>query len=103
MPTMTQALVALNVLFFALQQLAGDPLIQWFPLWPLGCGLFMPWELSDLLDPDLVREGLAGFDPLAAIESALAPMPPSPRPSSGTGLLASRSRAPGHMLLIRSR
>ena len=46
MPTMTQALVALNVLFFALQQLAGDPLIQWFALWPLGSGLFMPWQLG---------------------------------------------------------
>lgn len=46
MPTMTQALVALNVLFFALQQLAGEPLILWFALWPLGSGLFMPWQLA---------------------------------------------------------
>ncbi len=46
MPTMTQALVALNVLFFALQQLAGEPLILWFALWPLSSGLFMPWQLA---------------------------------------------------------
>ncbi len=46
MPTMTQALVALNVLIFALQQLAGEPLILWFALWPLGSGLFMPWQLA---------------------------------------------------------
>ncbi len=46
MPTMTQALVALNVLIFALQQLAGEPLILWFALWPLSSGLFMPWQLA---------------------------------------------------------
>lgn len=46
MPTMTQALVALNILAFALQQFFADPLIQWFALWPLGSGLFMPWQLA---------------------------------------------------------
>lgn len=46
MPTMTQVLIAINVLAFVLQQLFGDQLIQWFALWPMGSGLFMPWQLA---------------------------------------------------------
>lgn len=43
--------------------------------WYLRRGLFMPWELSSMLDPDVVREGLARLDPLAVIGAALDPMP----------------------------
>jgi asparagine synthase (glutamine-hydrolysing) len=34
-------------------------------------GLFMPWELGDVLDPDLVRAGLARLDPVAHIRAQL--------------------------------
>lgn len=30
-------------------------------------GLFMPWELADVLDPDLAREGLRTLDPLVRL------------------------------------
>jgi asparagine synthase (glutamine-hydrolysing) len=43
--------------------------------WYLRRGLYMPWELEGLLEPDIVREGLARFDPLAMVAAALAPMP----------------------------
>jgi len=43
--------------------------------WYLRRGLFMPWELSSMLDPDVVREGLAQLDPLAVVGAALEPMP----------------------------
>lgn len=46
MPPLTQALITANVLAFLLQQVAGDLLVQWFALWPLGSGLFMPWQLA---------------------------------------------------------
>lgn len=45
MPPLTQALLIVNVLAFLLQQLQGDLLVQWFALWPLGSGLFMPWQI----------------------------------------------------------
>jgi asparagine synthase (glutamine-hydrolysing) len=38
-------------------------------------GLFMPWELAELLGPDLAREGLRRLDPLNHIACALAPDP----------------------------
>lgn len=40
-------------------------------------GLFMPWELGQVLDPDVVRAGLRRLDPLALIGHALEPAPPS--------------------------
>lgn len=43
--------------------------------WYLRRGLFMPWELSGMLDPDVVREGLARLDPLAVVGAAIDPMP----------------------------
>lgn len=46
MPPLTQALIMTNVLAFVLQQLLGDVLVQWFALWPLGSGLFMPWQIA---------------------------------------------------------
>ena len=35
-------------------------------------GLFMPWELPEVLDPDLVREGWRALDPLARLEGIAA-------------------------------
>ena len=46
MPPVTQALLIANVLIFALQQVMGNLLVQWFALWPLGSGLFMPWQIG---------------------------------------------------------
>lgn len=43
---MTQILIAINVLAFVLQQMLGDVVVQWFALWPLGSGMFMPWQLA---------------------------------------------------------
>jgi membrane associated rhomboid family serine protease len=45
MPPMTQALVVANVVLFMLMQMTGDTIIGWFALWPLGSGLFMPWQV----------------------------------------------------------
>ena len=36
-------------------------------------GLFMPWELDDVLDPELVRVGLERLDPVAHISAQLEP------------------------------
>jgi membrane associated rhomboid family serine protease len=46
MPPLTQALLVANVLAFLLQQVMGSTLVQWFALWPLGSGLFIPWQLG---------------------------------------------------------
>ena len=43
--------------------------------WLLRRGLFMPWELDGLLDPEIVREGLARLEPLRLIRSVLEPQP----------------------------
>ena len=47
--------------------------------WPgaylLRRGLFLPRELPRLLDPGLVREGLAALDPLARLAATLTPDP----------------------------
>jgi len=43
--------------------------------WYLRRGLYMPWELASVLEPDVLREGLARLDPLAVVGAALAPMP----------------------------
>ncbi|MEO5335761.1 MAG: asparagine synthase (glutamine-hydrolyzing) [Magnetospirillum sp. WYHS-4] len=37
-------------------------------------GLFMPWELPEALDPDLVREGWRRLDPLARLDALQAPL-----------------------------
>lgn len=44
-------------------------------------GLFMPWELSRLIDGDLLREGLATLRPLERVQDA---MPPSPTTAFAT-------------------
>lgn len=41
-------------------------------------GVFMPWELSDLMDGDFIREGLRRFDPFRHIASMLRPEPKLP-------------------------
>ena len=41
-------------------------------------GLFMPWELEGILDPDTVRLGLQRLNPLRHIEKTLTPQPKSP-------------------------
>ena len=40
-------------------------------------GLFMPWELSQLLDADVIAEGLARLEQQAAVASELQPLPGS--------------------------
>lgn len=44
-PPLTRALILVNVAVFLLQQVAGDLLITWFALWPLGSGFFRVWQL----------------------------------------------------------
>ena len=41
-------------------------------------GVFMPWELPDVLDPELAREGLKQLDPIKHIGCALTPDPLRP-------------------------
>jgi membrane associated rhomboid family serine protease len=45
LPPATRALILINVGVFLLQQLAGDVMEQYLALWPLGSGLFQPWQL----------------------------------------------------------
>lgn len=40
-------------------------------------GVFMPWELPDLMERDFIREGLRRLDPVGHIASTLAPKPKS--------------------------
>jgi asparagine synthase (glutamine-hydrolysing) len=40
-------------------------------------GLFMPWELGAMLDPDIAEEGLRRLKPLRLVTNALAPCPHS--------------------------
>ena len=44
-PPVTRTLILVNVAVFLLQQVAGDMIITWFALWPLGSGLFRLWQL----------------------------------------------------------
>jgi asparagine synthase (glutamine-hydrolysing) len=41
-------------------------------------GLFMPWELNQILDPAIIDEGLDRLAPLQAVQETLAPCPVSP-------------------------
>ena len=45
MPPVTQFLLIANVAMFLLTPLALPAIIGGFALWPLGSGLFMPWQL----------------------------------------------------------
>ena len=46
MPPLTQVLIVANVLIFLLEQVLGYAMTSWLALWPLGSGLFMPWQLA---------------------------------------------------------
>ena len=43
--------------------------------WFLRRGVYMPFELGEALDEDVVREGLARLDPVATVGATLNPMP----------------------------
>jgi membrane associated rhomboid family serine protease len=45
LPPATRFLILINVGVFLLQQAAGQVMIRLFALWPLGTGLFEPWQL----------------------------------------------------------
>jgi membrane associated rhomboid family serine protease len=48
MPSFTRFLIIAEVVGFALQQLFGDQMLQWFALWPAGAG---GWINSSLTSP----------------------------------------------------
>ncbi len=43
--SLTQALIAANVVVFLLEQMLGPAVTGWFALWPLASGMFMPWQV----------------------------------------------------------
>ena len=43
-PQLTRALIIANVAVILAELVAGDPLIEWFALWPIGPG-FAPWQV----------------------------------------------------------
>ena len=43
--------------------------------WLLRRGLYMPWELEGVLEPEIVRDGLSRLAPLAIVRAALDPRP----------------------------
>jgi membrane associated rhomboid family serine protease len=45
LPLATRTLILINVGVYLLQQFAGDAMEQYLALWPLGSGLFRPWQL----------------------------------------------------------
>ena len=45
MPPMTRFLLIANVVVFFLMPMLGSGFVENFALWPLGSGLFMPWQL----------------------------------------------------------
>jgi membrane associated rhomboid family serine protease len=45
LPPATRLLILINVAVFLVQQALGDTMIRLFALWPLGSGLFEPWQL----------------------------------------------------------
>jgi asparagine synthase (glutamine-hydrolysing) len=56
----------------------------WSGAFLLRRGLFMPWELAALMDPEAVRVGLKRLHPLERIEAEIAPWPGSPFASVAT-------------------
>ncbi len=49
----------------------------WPGAWLLRRGVFMPWELDQIMDRQMARQGLASLDPLRHIELAMTPDPGS--------------------------
>jgi membrane associated rhomboid family serine protease len=45
LPPATRVLIFINVGVYLLQQVAGTAMLKLFALWPLGSGLFRPWQL----------------------------------------------------------
>ncbi|MFT3801073.1 MAG: rhomboid family intramembrane serine protease [Burkholderiaceae bacterium] len=45
LPPTTQALLIINVVAWLLQTQAGDLMLYWLALWPVGSGLFEPWQV----------------------------------------------------------
>ncbi|MGB6605620.1 MAG: rhomboid family intramembrane serine protease [Steroidobacteraceae bacterium] len=45
LPPATRLLILVNVAVFLVQQAYGNTMIRLFALWPLGSGLFEPWQL----------------------------------------------------------
>jgi membrane associated rhomboid family serine protease len=45
LPPATRALILINVGVYLLELAAAPLLIKWLALWPLGSGLFRPWQL----------------------------------------------------------
>src|ERR1700686_400037 len=45
MPPATRALILINVGVFLLQELAWNPMLELFALWPPGSEHFQPWQL----------------------------------------------------------
>ena len=45
MPPFIQGLIIANVTAFLLEQVFGVSLANWFALWPLDSGLFIPWQV----------------------------------------------------------
>jgi asparagine synthase (glutamine-hydrolysing) len=43
--------------------------------WFLQRGLNMPWEIDELLEPSIAKDGLAELDPLVIVRAALDPIP----------------------------
>ena len=45
LPPVTRNLLIANIAVFLLQQVMGNPIVQYFALWPLGSGLFEVWQI----------------------------------------------------------
>ncbi len=45
LPPTTQTLLIINVLAYLLQTQIGDAMVYWLALWPIGSGLFEPWQV----------------------------------------------------------
>lgn len=45
MPPLIHALIIANITAFLLEQMFSVSLVDWFALWPLDTGLFMPWQV----------------------------------------------------------
>jgi len=45
LPPATRTLILLNVAVYLLEQVAADPVLRWFALWPIASPLFEPWQV----------------------------------------------------------
>ena len=63
--------IGLSPKLAGLFEYGGDYAGAWF----LRRGLFMPWELGRVIDPDLLVEGISSLKPLDIVAKAFEPMP----------------------------